>query len=176
MPSKCEQLITCAIILSYISAIDGLTYNFNFYGTGSGAIFLDNVFCSGNEADLFSCSYVMAQGDSHAEDVGVKCFETTSQQPSVYFENVALCNLYNLPNTAYPNCNLGDLRLVGGTTNREGRIEICIDGQWGTICDDGWSSFDARVACRQMGFAALSNKIEILSNCTDPSLIVFIIM
>ena len=57
--------------------------------------------------------------------------------------------------TAYPNCTLGELRLRGGSNNREGRIEICIDGQWGTFADDGWSSYDARVACRQLGFAAI---------------------
>ena len=51
-------------------------------------------------------------------------------------------------------CTLGDLRLMGGTNTMEGRVEICIDGVWGTISDDGWSTVDAQIACRQLGFAA----------------------
>ena len=49
-------------------------------------------------------------------------------------------------------CEYGDLRLVGGATDLEGRVEICINEIWGTVCDGGWSTFDAIVACRQLGF------------------------
>ena len=42
-------------------------------------------------------------------------------------------------------CYYGQLRLVGGSSSNEGRVEICIDGQWGTVCDDGWSTTDAMV-------------------------------
>ena len=47
----------------------------------------------------------------------------------------------------YPN---GALRLVGGPTPYEGRVELCIDGEWGTICDSFWTAIDAVVACRQL--------------------------
>ena len=53
-------------------------------------------------------------------------------------------------------CNNGDIRLVGGTTTNEGRVEVCKNQLWGTICDDFWSSVDARVACGQLGFSRLS--------------------
>ena len=48
----------------------------------------------------------------------------------------------------------GRLRLVGGTTDNEGRLEIFYDGAWGTVCDDFWTRPDADVACRALGFPA----------------------
>ena len=59
----------------------------------------------------------------------------------------------------------GRIRLVGGQTQFEGRVEICLDGVWGTVCDDSWHITASEVVCRQIeiqsGYEILSESIVI---------------
>ena len=51
-------------------------------------------------------------------------------------------------------CTTGTIRLAGtGSSSTEGRVEVCNNNRWGTVCDDAWNSLDARVVCLHLGYS-----------------------
>lgn len=56
-------------------------------------------------------------------------------------------------------CSDGDVRLLDGVIEQEGRPEVCVDGVWGSICDDNWSIDDAHVMCLSLGYTGSASTI-----------------
>ncbi len=52
-------------------------------------------------------------------------------------------------------CTEEEVRLIGGTSSLKGRVEICLNDEWGTVCNQMWDSVDASVVCRQLGLDSI---------------------
>ena len=59
-------------------------------------------------------------------------------------------------------CTDYDVQLVNGSTPNEGKVLICINGVWGTLCDNSINNVDAAVICNQLGYTGGKYKTYIL--------------
>ena len=62
-------------------------------------------------------------------------------------------------------CNHGDVRLVNGLRETEGRVEVCAVGHWAIACDGGWDISKTRLICKQLGFPTESKHIICMYVC-----------
>ena len=66
-------------------------------------------------------------------------------------------SIYSAPNTD-DNCTNGEIKLVGGDTEYEGRVEVCYGSVWGSVCPSSWDSNDAKIVCRQLGYITIGRQ------------------
>ncbi len=69
------------------------------------------------------------------------------------FQNVIIISvIYSI------DCREGGLRMVDGSRYNEGRVEVCSNGRWGTVCGDGWTEREAALVCSRLGYPTLSKR------------------
>ncbi|EGV98565.1 Scavenger receptor cysteine-rich type 1 protein M130 [Cricetulus griseus] len=92
------------------------------FGEGSGQIWTEEFQCTGNESHLSLCSVAppLEESCSHSRDVSIVCSRYT------------------------------EIRLAGGKSSCEGRVEIKVLGAWGPLCNSHWDIEDAHVLCQQL--------------------------
>eukprot|EP01012_Entosiphon_sulcatum_P059858 TRINITY_DN8448_c0_g1_i1.p1 TRINITY_DN8448_c0_g1~~TRINITY_DN8448_c0_g1_i1.p1 ORF type:complete len:1989 (+),score=221.56 TRINITY_DN8448_c0_g1_i1:23-5968(+) len=140
--SVCDDffsLRSAAVVCSELGLGDAVEYIYR-YGGGTGRIHFDDVRCTGAEASIFDCPHITENNCNHDEDVGVECRGTLTPIPTPTPARTA---------TPTPIATADKpIRLVG--SKLRGRLEVLRNGEWGTVCGDGFSKADAVVACRQL--------------------------
>ena len=108
-------------------------YGHAYFGQGTEGIVMDELGCYGNESRLIDCLFTFDHNCLHWEDAGMICKNAL--------------------------CRETEVRLANGLTHDEGRVEVCLNGKWGTVCDDNWSTEDATVVCWQLGYQATGQRL-----------------
>jgi deleted-in-malignant-brain-tumors protein 1 len=109
----------------------------NLFGRGNSRIVAAGYRCTGSQQQLSSCSlrtYVpLSSGTNYQTRLiaGIICQGDTSRPTE---------------------CKHGDVRLVGGQTEMEGRVEFCSYGYWAIACDTYWGREETTAVCKQLGF------------------------
>ncbi|XP_070835857.1 lysyl oxidase homolog 3B isoform X3 [Chaetodon trifascialis] len=111
-------------------------------GQGLGPIYMNEVRCLGQEKSIWNCPFknITSEDCQHMEDAAVRC-----NVPYMGFEN--------------------SIRLTGGRTRYEGRVEVLSSDSngtqsWGLICGETWSTREATVACRQLGLGYANQGLQ----------------
>ena len=102
------------------------TYSSYYSGYSVGAIHISEVECTGDEEYLINCTFTQDHFCWNDRRAGVTCLEGE--------------------------CTEGEVRLVGGVNETDGRVEVCLFGYWGKVCENSWTYQDAQVVCKQLGY------------------------
>ncbi|ELU10060.1 hypothetical protein CAPTEDRAFT_221427 [Capitella teleta] len=126
-----------AIMFCNMMGFNGGSVRGNTYGSGTGMIWVDNIYCPTGADDINDCSFTWGSHNcQHSEDVSVEC----------------------APNNPYYPNEINGLRLVDGSGTvlpwgtLDGYLQIQWVEDWGTVCDDSFSYSEAEFFCRALGF------------------------
>ena len=137
-------------LFSFINDIylDAFIYKSQYSPTTDNIFLVYSISCDGVETSIDECSiahFVSAHYCDVHDTTGLRCHsKMTFWKVWIHFYWLI-------------GCPDGDIRIIPYRSYPEsiGRIEVCVNGTWGTVCSDFFDDNDAKVVCRQMGYSSL---------------------
>ena len=80
-----------------------------------------------------------------------QCFSFSRARSFCLFSHFVVAN---------DSCVSGSMRLTSGSGNMTGRVELCLEGKWGTVCNDTFNANAARVVCKQLWPSTIGNLVH----------------
>ena len=139
------------------------------FSEGTSPSVIGMVNCSGDEVEILDCHHIVSPPCGRFSDAGVICQgkEGFNTIVIIRYYNIMLNCLFNLEaGLEVGNCSEGSLRLTGGY-GLVGRLEICINNAWGTICHTQFKLSELEVACAQLGGTGTA-LINLILHIYDP--------
>ncbi|MGH0182551.1 UNVERIFIED_CONTAM: hypothetical protein FKN15_009939, partial [Acipenser sinensis] len=161
----------------------------SLFGEGTGPVWKPSIECVPGKSQMH-CTIIPMQTTScnHSEDAGVICsvgarfgnrtapywrkgFHCSGEEQSLI--SCSVNDLTTCHKDASVICSeLGfDIRLINGSNNCSGRVELYFEGQRRRMCDDGWDNATAHVVCKQLGcgYAVSPQEGALFGEGIDPS-------
>lgn len=141
-------------MLTFIGAIPASGY----YVSYSLPVNVVDLNCTGNESSIWNCPYngtVNFYTCSSSHDASIIC-RSIIQHVSHVMKSFLDASLQP------ESCHSGNVRLIDGPAESAGRLEVCVNQVWGTVCSRSWGSSDSKVVCRQLGYQEIGKCLTIL--------------
>lgn len=148
-----DEAMTSLFIMLFHIIIGALTDSQRFGVTGDMHVFIQmNLNCNGSENHLRDC-ISLPPDSARCVDIGRSAYVVCQ---GTYYNKYSVISCLHFvlvdPSIGNARCSDGEVRLIGGSNVREGRVEVCLNRVWGTVCLEQFSDDDAEVVCSQMNF------------------------
>ena len=140
----------------------GAVPTYGCYTEGQLSFGITSINCTGSESALFNCAHnnLTLYNCQSNNSAGLICQGKITATISIYVlieMNIINSTLICLDHFRRSNCSNGAVRLVGGSGPHEGRLEVCINEAWGTVCSNGWDNTESNIVCNQLGYLPFGN-------------------